>query len=165
MKNIGMSLLLLAIFSCHGRRTIVISGLEGKPLPSFNMLLTDSITYLKSENIPVGQPFVLFYFSPFCPYCKAQVEKIKQEIKIIKDLQFYFIAEFPLYQIKQYDQHYGLSNYTNITLAQVRDTSFSKYYNIHGVPYMAVYNKQKKLKEVLLGISDVEVIKEIAFAK
>jgi thioredoxin-related protein len=165
MKYLGISLLLLAMFNCNRRRTIVITGLEGKPLPAFNMLLTDSVTYLKSESIPAGQPFILFYYSPHCPYCKAQVEKIKKEITTVKDLQFYFITAFPLYEIKQYDQHYGLSNYTNITMAQVTDTAFSKYYNIPGFPYTAIYNKQKKLKEVLLGVSDVAVIKDLAFEK
>ncbi|MEP7371735.1 MAG: thioredoxin fold domain-containing protein [Chitinophagaceae bacterium] len=165
MKYISFSLLLFAILSCNDRHTKIISGLEGEPLPSFNMLLPDSTTYLNSENIPGGEPFVLFYFSPHCPYCRAMTKDLKDEMKTVKDIRFYFIAQSPLNQIRKYDQDYGLSKYNNITLAQVTDTSFSKYYQIQGVPYLAVYNSKKQLKEVLIGICDIDVIKNIAFTK
>jgi thiol-disulfide isomerase/thioredoxin len=165
MKNIGLGVLLIMILSCHGRRTKVISGLEGKPLPSFRMLLMDSVNYLNSANIPVGQPVVLFYFSPFCPYCRAQTQEIKNEINAVKDIRFYFMAPFPLKDIKQFEHHYSLSNCTNITLAQINDSAFSNYYKINAVPYTAIYNKQKQLKEVLLGKCDVDLIKKVAFEK
>lgn len=165
MKNIMLWWLLIIVLGCNSNRTKVISGLEGKPLPAFNMLLMDSTTHLNTQNIPAGQPLVLFYFSPFCPYCRAQTEEIKSEIESLKNIQFYFLAAFPLYEIKSFDKRYGLSSYNNVTLAQIRDTSFGKYYKIHGVPYIAIYDKQKYLKEVLLGKTDVDVIKEIAFGK
>jgi thioredoxin-related protein len=129
------------------------------------MLLPDSVTYLNSEAIPEGKPFVLFYFTPHCPYCRAMTEKLKDGMKTVKDIGFYFIAQAPLNQIRKYQQEYGLSKYKNITLAQVTDTSFSTYYQIQSVPYLAIYNKQKELKEVLIGVSDVDVIKSIAFEK
>lgn len=165
MKHISLILSLFAILSCNNTHTKMISGLEGEPLPSFNMLLPDSTTHLNSENIPRGKPFVLFYFSPHCPYCRAMTEKLKDEMKTVKGVGFYFIAAAPLNQIRKYDQQYGLSKFKNITMAQVTDTSFSKYYQIQSVPYLAVYNNQKQLNEVLIGVSDVDVIKNIAFGK
>jgi thioredoxin-related protein len=163
MKYISLTLLLFGMFGCNDTHTKTLSGLEGQPLPSFNMLLPDSATYLKSENIPSSKPFVIFYFSPHCPFCRAMTEKVKDDIKTVKDVGFYFIAQAPMEQIRKYGQEYGLFKYQNITLAQVTDTSFSKYFQIQSVPYLAVYSSKKKLKEVLIGVSDVDVIKEIAF--
>lgn len=152
----------LALMSCGPRRTKVISGLEGYPLPTFNLLLTDSTTQLNTNNIRIGQPFVLFYFSPSCPYCRAQTEEIKDNIKSLKQIQIYFITAFPLAKIKDFEKHYSLSKYNNITVAQVYDTSFFKYFKIPVVPYIAIYDREKKLKEVLIGKTSLNDIKDIA---
>ena len=165
MKNIWLCVVLIMLLSCHGSRKKVISGLEGKPLPSFKMLLLDSVSYINTANIPTGQPFVLFYFSPTCPYCRAQTEAIKNEFTTIKDIKFYFIAPFPIKEIKEFEQHYSLSNRPNFTFAQIRDTAFSKYYTIPGIPYMIIYNKNKMLKEILLGKTDVDVIRDVVLDK
>lgn len=165
MKNISVGIIMLLLLSCHGNRQKVISGLEGKPLPAFKMLLMDSVNYLNTASIPLGQPFVLFYFSPSCPYCRAQTQAIKNELKTIKDIKFYFMSQFPIKEIKEFEQHYSLSDYSNITFAQITDTAFSKYYTIPGIPYMVIYNKNKILKEVLLGKTDVDVIRDVALDK
>lgn len=151
MKNLALLIVIFSFGGCFGKRPTVISGLEGKPIPSFNFLLTDSVTRLNTDNIPAGQSFVIFFFSPFCPYCKAQTEELKEDIKSVENVNFYFVSAFPLYQLKKYDEQYGLSKYKNITIAQIKDTAFTKYYKISGVPYIAVYNAKKQLKEVLLG--------------
>lgn len=156
--------IIVTLLGCNGRQQI-ISGLEGTPLPPFNVLLTDSTTLINSEKFDLGKPIVLFYFSPFCPYCKAQTEEIKQDIKSLSNIQFYFLSPFPVNQIKDYDEKYGLSANKNIIVAQIRDSSFTKFYHIPGVPYMAVYNDQKKLTEVLLGKVSIDDIKDIAFKK
>lgn len=153
----------LLIMGCFGRRAKVISGLEGQTLPTFNLLLTDSSTRINTNNIPKGKPFVLFYFSPFCPYCRAQTEELREEINSVRELQFYFVSAFPLYQVRIFEDHYGLSKYKNITVAQIKDTMFSKYFKISGVPYIAVYNRDKHLKEVLLGKVNASDIVKAAF--
>jgi thiol-disulfide isomerase/thioredoxin len=152
---------LTLLYACHSGRTKIISGLEGKPLPSFNMLLTDSISNLNSSRIPAGRPIVLFYFSPYCPYCKAETEEIMEKVMLLKNIQFYFISPYPITPIKDFDKRFGLSKHENFIVAQITDTSFSKYYTIPGVPYMAIYDDRKILREVLLGKHNVDDIKEI----
>jgi thiol-disulfide isomerase/thioredoxin len=146
---------------CFGHRQKVISGLEGQKLPSFSLLLTDSITRLNTSDIPLGQPFVLFYFNPHCPFCRAQTQELKDEMKSVENVRFYFLSGYPLYQIREFDNHYGLSRYTNITILQIKDTAFTNYFKIPGVPYIAVYNKQKHLKEVLLGKVSISNIRSV----
>jgi thioredoxin-related protein len=161
MKKLIQYTAVVFLFGCFDRQKL-ITGLEGKPLPSFNMLLTDSITNINTKSIPLGEPFVLFYFSPSCPYCRAQTEEIKDEIKSLEKIKIYFIAGFPLQQIKNFNKHYELSAYPNLTVAQVNDSSFFKYYNITGVPYIAIYNKEKKLKEIMFGKVPTDEIRNIA---
>jgi hypothetical protein len=162
MKNIFVLLLISMTFGCNQRRVKVISGLEGKTIPAFRMLLMDSVTYLNTDNISKGKPLVLFYFSPFCPYCKAQTQEIIEKIQSLRNINFCFISEFPLNDIKEFEKHYNLFNYSNVTLAKLSDTMFNKYYRIPGVPYMAIYNGEKKLKEVMLGRVSTDVIREVA---
>jgi len=52
------------------------TGMEGKPLPAFAIQLLDSVSYLHSENIPDGKKLILFYYSPTCPYCRAQIRVV-----------------------------------------------------------------------------------------
>lgn len=161
MKLILISFIITFLLSCNGRQ-VMITGLEGKPLPSFNFLLLDSTTILNSGSIPADKPFVLFYFNPNCPYCRAQTEDLTQSVKSQKDIRYYMFSNYPIRQIKKFSEHYGLNKYNNITTAQVNDTLFDAYYKIPGVPYMAIYSKEKKLKEVMMGIVSPKVIKEIA---
>jgi peroxiredoxin len=157
-------LLFTALFAgCFGGRTRFITGLEGKPLPQFTMLLTDSSSQINTSNITTGEPFILFYFSPNCPYCKAQTEELKEDIKDFGNTHIYFISTFPIHKIKKYEEQFGLSKYKNITTAQVNDSSFSKFYHASGVPYTVVYDKNKILKEVLLGKVSTSDIKSAAF--
>ena len=80
------------------------TGKEGKTLPEFSMLLTDSNTWIKTASIPTGKPIVLMYFSPYCPYCKAQTKSIVEDMDQLKEIQFYFISSYPLPTVRNFFQ-------------------------------------------------------------
>ena len=95
MKQISAFLIFTYLTGCFGKKPEK-TGKEGKPLPEFNILLTDSTTWLSTRNIPLGKPIAFFYFSPNCSYCRAQTQEIVEETEELKDIQFYFVTSFPL---------------------------------------------------------------------
>jgi len=138
------------------------TGLEGKTMPYFDLLLPDSITYLNTRDIPKGKPIVLFYFGPSCPYSQSEMEDIVSDMQQLKDIRFYIFTHAPFPAMKAFYQHYRLKQYGNIVAGIDSANFFEHYFKAPGFPYLAIFDGQKKLKEVLLGRSDIDLIKKIA---
>ena len=162
MKNISILLLLTGLSGCF-IRSREKSDLEGKILPAFNLLLTDSLTVLNTGNIPTGKPIVLFYFSPDCPYCRAEITEITDNVKKLKDIQFYIFTPVSFRGLKQFYERYQLKNYSNLTVGQDYSFYFSRYFKPRGIPCLAIYDTSKLLKQIIIGKTTPSDIKNIAF--
>lgn len=57
------------------------TGLEGKPPPSFSLLLVDNATRINMNEIPEGKPIVIVQFSPYCLFCQAEILDIIEHIQ------------------------------------------------------------------------------------
>jgi thiol-disulfide isomerase/thioredoxin len=146
---------------CCSRRSTIKTGLEGKLMPKFNILLIDSSTNFSSANIPTGKSNTLLYFSPHCPYCQAEVKTIIEDINRLKEIHFYMITNSPFSELKKFNNKYKLNNYSNITIGTDPFFFFAKYFKAPGVPYLAIYGKDKKLNGVFIGLvksKDIEAV-------
>jgi hypothetical protein len=150
MKQISLFLVISTLAGCFGAEPQK-TGKEGKPLPEFSILLMDSTTRLHSRDIPANKPFVLFVFSPFCPYCKAQTKKIIEDRELLGDLHFYFISRFPLSAVKGYINELQLDKQPNITVGLDSTNVVADYLEAPGFPFMAVYGRNKTLNQAFLG--------------
>jgi len=137
------------------------TGKEGKQMPEFSMLLTDSSTKLYSRDFP-AKPVVLFYFSPYCPYCKAQTKKIIEDMDMLKGIQFYYISYFPLSSVKGFCKEFDLAKYPNITVGIDSSYFVKDYFEIGGFPYLAIYGKDKKLNKSFMGKIYSSQMKKVA---
>jgi thiol-disulfide isomerase/thioredoxin len=161
MKKITIALLILCLCACKGRPPLH-TGLEGKPLPSFDLLLIDSSTHLNSNTLPSGKPIVFFYFSPRCPFCRAQMQDIIDNGKDLKDIRFILLTVGPYSELKEFYKHYELSKYPNVTVGLDYDYFFPNYFKTSNVPYLALYDRDKRLKQANLGKLNSKEIKAIA---
>jgi hypothetical protein len=159
MKYIYTALIIQLFAGCYSRSPEK-TGLEGKPLPSFNLLLVDSTTHFNTANIPTGKPVVLCLFGPHCPYSKAQIEEIIEDIDKLKDIQFYIFTPYPFAEMKKFYEHYQLNKYSNIITGVDYTNFFGKYFKATGVPYTAIYGKDKRLIKSFIGIIYSSHIKE-----
>lgn len=161
MRQIALLILGLYLAGCYSKQPEK-TGLEGKPLPSFKLLLTDSTTYFDTKDISKGKPVALFLFGPHCPYSKAQMEEIIEDMDKLKDIHFYIFTTWPFSQMKEFYSHYQLNKYPNITMGQDYKNFFVGYFEAKGVPYMAIYGKDLKLRKAFVGKIFGSQIKEIA---
>ena len=150
MKQLILLITIATLTGCFGTEPQK-TGKEGKPLPNFSILLTDSTTWLRTASIPSGKPFILFYFSPYCPHCRVQTKRIIEDMDMLKDIQFYFISSYPLPAVKDFYTEFKLAKYPNITTGLDSARIVTDYFEIPGVPYLAVYGKNKKLNKTFLG--------------
>jgi thiol-disulfide isomerase/thioredoxin len=162
MKSINSFYLLIFLCACYGKSPNLDTGHEGKLIPSMRLLLLDSITYIDTKTWQAGKPIVLIDISPYCPYCRAMTQKLTEENQDLKDIQFILLSTFPIVELNKYSAEYQLKKYPNITIARDYDANFSKYFKSPGVPCIAIYNKEKLLKQVFMGKVNANLIKDIA---
>lgn len=161
MKYIALTLITAFILGCYGKAPVVKTGLEGKPLPSFELLLQDSTTHFNTDMIKQGQPFLLYSFATWCPFCKVQTEEMINNIEDFKGVNIYMITNSSFGELKKFREHFNLGKYDNITTGIDTHYYFAGYFNTNVVPYFAIYDKDKKLKRVLAGKSSIKILSDM----
>ncbi|WP_217602353.1 redoxin domain-containing protein [Chitinophaga sp. GbtcB8] len=161
LENLLLAMVLIATYSCTNKEAIK-TGMEGKELPAFELLLADSVTHFNTANSPVSKPVVLFYFSPYCPYCRAQMGDIAQKMDKLKNIQFYMFTSFPFSDMKHFYEEYKVRQYPNIQMGLDLKNFFPNYFETQVVPYTAIYGKDRKLRKVFIGQVYSSQIKAVA---
>lgn len=152
---------ILFLSACQNNNPLK-TGKEGKPLPQFSILLPDSVTYFNTKNLPKGKPVVMFLFSPRCPFCRAQMKAITEDINDLNEIQFLVLTPPPFNGMKNFYNEFQLGKYKNIITGIDTSNFFGSYFETVQVPYLAIYGKDKKLNESFLGKTYISQIKEIA---
>ena len=158
MKKFIPIILLLLFYSCAWFNPEYTSGLEGQALPALSLQLPDSSTFT-TMSIPAGKSVILFLYQPSCPYCKVEIDELLHNMQYLKDIPIYMITSYSYPMIQTFARQHHLSQYPNIVLLRDSSQQLLDYYNAPGVPYIAIYNGQKRLKKVIVGKQDHETLK------
>jgi thiol-disulfide isomerase/thioredoxin len=163
MKGPTILLAIVLLFSCQYKKPQIIkTGQEGNLMPTIDLIAFDSLTHFITTNSDPGKPTILFAFQPGCPYCRAQTRAMTSNIKQLKDVNIYMLCMGDYPSFKKYVEKYELNKYPNIKAGIDYKMTFADYYNVATVPYIAIYDKNKKLKQVLQGKNYVSTLKDIA---
>src|SRR5450432_1314673 len=112
MKRLVTVLVLASLAGCKNySQPQEKTGLEGNPLPAFSLFLADSVTHFNTAIIPEGKPIALFYFGPYCPYSRAEMDDILSHMKTFSNIRFYLITSSPFSDLKAFYDHYNLKKY------------------------------------------------------
>lgn len=156
-----MKFILLAasifLYSCMEKRP-EITGLEGTPLPNFSLQLPDSISWLKSIDIKKGIPSAYFLFSVYCPHCKSQLSKITENIDALKGIDIYMITQESYIEMRDYYKFNELNKYSNIKVGRDSSGILGEYLKVKGIPFLAIYDKNKILKRAYSGPTNTKII-------
>jgi len=124
------------------------TGMEGRLLPSFNILLPDSLSRFDTKTISDGRPFVIFEFSPTCKHCQAETKDILQHMALLGNIKIYYVTSDPFSEMKIFYRYFRLQNYPNIVMGRDETFAFAKYFKIRHIPYAAIFDSHRRLKEV-----------------
>jgi len=152
---------IIALSACYSKEPEKTSK-QGQPLPDFAILLSDSTSILRTKDIAVGKPSVIFIFGPHCPYSRAQMQNLVDNAKEMKDFEVVAITPYPFGQMKDFYKSYNIQNYPNIKMGVDPNNFFGTYIEAKAVPYIAIYDKNKKLSKAYLGITSFKEIKKSA---
>jgi thiol-disulfide isomerase/thioredoxin len=150
MKHLLILIIAACLAACYGKEPDHAKP-AGTPLPTFSILMADSSTYLNTQNIPTGKPFILFFFGPHCPYSKTQMKEITEHINEFKNISIYAITSYPFRDMKQFCNTYHLGQYPGIHTGFDYKNFFAPYFEVTGVPYLLIYDSNKKLKKTISG--------------
>ena len=127
------------------------TGMEGKPLPAFAIQLLDSTTYIRSEDLPAGKNLVLFYYIPTCPYCRAQMRDMVNNMDRFKDKELCIVTNAHLRSIKGFARYFKLNGLNNVIVGRDTGSVVQKTYRLNAVPLTAYFDKNKNLKVLYSG--------------
>ncbi len=161
MKNLMFALIVLTLLSCKQKtkEQPFITGLEKKEIPAIGFLLTDSVSYFSTAKFSEKQKTVLFYYSPTCPYCRAQLRRMIGDIEKYKDMQICLLSGADINSIRKFGEEFELTQYPNIINAQDTGYYVSKIYRIPGVPFTVVFDKRRLKMAYLGGVSNETLLK------
>jgi thioredoxin-related protein len=142
----------VAWIACQEEKPMQIkTGMEGKPLPAFNIQLLDSTSFIHSDNLPEGKNLVLFYFSPTCPYCRAQMRDMLNNIERFKDKELSILTNEDLKGANSFARYFKLYRFNNVIVGRDTGGIVLKTYRLRGVPFTVYFDKNKQLKALYAG--------------
>jgi len=133
-KRLALLLVLCSIF---------LAGLAqlGK-LPPFKMVKADGAIF-RAQQLPVGKPIVIIYFSPECDHCTAMMKELVTRTADLKTASVAFVTFLSVDAVKSFTSQYGLSSQPNFYVGTEGNSSFLRnYYKITEMPFMALYTKE-----------------------
>lgn len=135
-----------------------LTGKEGQPIPDFQILFPDSITYYSTSTIKGDSPTVFVYFWTNCAFSQAEINDIQDDIDNMSDIQFYLITPNSLKDLKRFIDQHHLYGYENLRVGIDTAQFINKHFNTTGVPFTTIYGKDHRLKAAYTGqISPIEI--------
>jgi thiol-disulfide isomerase/thioredoxin len=131
--------------------TILPAYLRYPTLPSLQLLLSDSTTKYTKENVPKNKPVLLIIFSPDCEHCQHEAEQIVANKEALKNIYIIMATTLPISKMKAFGEQYGLTSMQNVVIARDPYYLLPGFYEIHNLPYMALYNKKGNLIRTFEG--------------
>ena len=145
---------ILLVIGCQDK-----NGANIGHLPSFDLLLSDSLTHINTKDVKEGKPVALLYFSPDCEHCQEETKSILDHMDSLRDVQFYFITNDALERIRIFVSAFLLNKYSNITVGWDNQFLFPRQFKGAAPPYLVMYDR--KLKQIGVFNGEVEAGKII----
>jgi thioredoxin-related protein len=137
MKNTGAQIVLSVLLLIT---TSFIQAQSGK-LPPFKMIQTTGNIF-KAQNLPMGKPILIVYFSPECDHCEKMLKDFFKQASNFQNASIAFITYLPVDKVSKFEKDYNLAKHPNMYSGTEGSTFFVRnYYKISETPFVALYTK------------------------
>ena len=114
-------------------------------LPPFRMVQANGKIF-RAEDLPIGKPIVIIYFSPDCDHCDQLVKELLKRKADFNKASIAMITYLPVDPVTKFVKAYDLNSLPNIYVGTEGSTYFLKnYYQLTSMPFMALYTKNGDL--------------------
>ncbi|HEX4875926.1 MAG TPA: redoxin domain-containing protein [Chitinophagaceae bacterium] len=138
--------------------TLLSTATRFKSFPPVKLLMPDSTTYFTKANLEKNKPVLLMVFHPSCEHCQHETEDITKNIEKFRGTQIVMSTMVPLFEMKAFMDKYQLAAFKNIIVAQDYSFFLPPYFQFNNLPFLAFYNKKKKLVSTFGGTLSTDKI-------
>jgi len=125
-------------------------------VPPLKILKVDSVTYFTKDNLSKKKPTIVMVFNPGCEHCKHETEEIIKNIDSLKNIQIVMATIMSFDLMKSFDEKYELQRFQNIVVGKDVQYTLPSFYQMHFMPYLAMYNKKGNLLATFEGAMKME---------
>jgi len=130
-----------------------------KVIPNFSFYTLDGKEF--SDKNLQKKPSVFVYFNSECIYCKSETKKIQERLEDFNEVQLIFISFEKKEIIQQFAKDYELLDQENVLFLEDRKGEFSKLFDVTSIPFMVIYDEQKKMLKKFKGATNINAIVEV----
>jgi thioredoxin-related protein len=134
-------------------------------LPPIQILLSDSTTLYTKSQLPENKPILFMLFSPECSHCQHETEELIAHKEEFKDIHIVMITFKPLWEMKDFIEKYKLGDLPNVVVGRDIYYTTPSFYNIHNLPFLAMYDKKGNLIDTFEGTLPIENVLKIFTSK
>jgi thiol-disulfide isomerase/thioredoxin len=119
--------------------TSSIALAQGGKIPPFRMLQSNNRIF-KAEDLPMGKPIILIYFSPECDHCDKLMKELFGKAAQFKKASIAMITYLPIEKVSKFEREFSLNQYLNIYVGTEGTSFFVRdYYRLTEMPFVALY--------------------------
>lgn len=127
-------------------------------LPKFIIQSVDRSSLINTSEIDPKNALVFVYFSPDCEICKGETQEILTHTRELKDINFYLITSDSSQEIAKFITYFRLDTAKNIFVGRDENYSFYNTFLPKSVPFLVIYDANKKLKKIYDGATPITSI-------
>ena len=158
MKKVFTVFFILIAVSLNAQQGGIPPFMANPDLPAFYLLKPDNKTWITPANLRPGVPVMMMLFSPECDHCQQQTDQIVKNIKKFSGMDIVMTTYEPMPKIDWFAKKYQLSKYPNIHIARDTKYTFVPFYRPTKAPFIAIYDKKRKIHKAYDGGAPVEKI-------
>ena len=158
MKKIFLlsTLIFIAVASFSQQDSLAAPYKRFPTVPAFKLLKVDSSSYFTKDDLKKNRPVLIMIFNPDCDHCKHETEEIIKHIDELKDVQIVMATMMSFDAMKSFYENYNLHQFENITVGQDISFTLPTFYQIHFMPYLAMYDKKGNLLTTFEGSMKID---------
>ena len=120
------------------------------------LLQPDSSTYFNKQDVSKKKAVMVMLFSPDCEHCQHTTEEIIRHMDEFKKVQIIMSTTLLFGKMKEFYRKYSLDRFENIVIGQDVNYVLPVFYEVRSLPFLAFYNRKKKLISVFEGGLPIE---------
>jgi thiol-disulfide isomerase/thioredoxin len=129
---------------------------QAKGLPPFKIIQSDGKVF-RAQDLPVGKPVIIIYFSPDCEDCQKFTESMLSRMDDFWKASIVMVTYLPVKDVAGFVSKYKLNIYPNIHVGTEGSTFIVRYYyNVKLFPFVVLLNKNGKVEKIWERKEDID---------
>ncbi|HKK43174.1 MAG TPA: thioredoxin-like domain-containing protein [Bacteroidales bacterium] len=121
---------------------------QGLKIPPFKIMREDGSLF-RAQDLPMGKPVIIIYFSPECEDCQKFTEGLISHIDDFWDASIVMVTYLSVQSVADYVKKFKLNIYPNIYAGTEGNAFIVRYYyNVRRFPFVALLDKDGNLVKI-----------------